>query len=141
MGTGKNISELWSISIDTPQGAQRHEGDCWYILALLASANLVGMVSPNVDYAGLDLEQAAERVLKVCKAYWGRYGDSRRTAASAGEIEADLVKCYLRGMRIEETVKWLGDAKGFKATKSGVGRYWEVLRRLGITPPGGFNGS
>jgi hypothetical protein len=132
------ISDLWSVSINTPQGVQRYEGDGWFVLALLASGDLVGLVSGYVDYTGLSLEQAADRVLKVCKSYWGRYGNSQRTAASAGDVEADLVRCYLQGMRIDETVQWLGDEKGFRATKSAVGRYWKVLRRLGITPPGGL---
>ena len=46
--------------------------------------------------------------------------------------ELDVIKCYLQGMNIAETVKWLRTNKGFVTSKSAIGRYWTVLHRLGI---------
>ncbi len=54
---------------------------------------------------------------------------SRSPIACAG-LEADLARCYLARMTIDEVVNWLKRERNFKTSKTAVGRYWTRFAQL-----------
>ena len=125
----------YSVSITTPQGTNLFEGDRWEILSRLVSGDIAKIVAAQLSSnPGSDLDMMARGVLKVFKAYFNRHKRQYQSRVSKVGLELDLVKCYLRGLTISETVKWFKAHKGFRTSDSAIRRYWEVFRRVGIAP-------
>jgi hypothetical protein len=133
------MTGTYSLTIKTPQGESVFEGDRWEILSYLISGEIARLVAAEINAnPGNDLEVVARKVLKVFKAYYRHRKRLHRSRISAVSLELELVKCYLRGLTINETVKSLKAKKNFRVSMSAIGRYWEVLSRIGITPVGDF---
>lgn len=131
------MTSPYSITILTPQGKSVFEGDRWDILSYLVSGEIARIVASGINAnLGSNIEVTARKVLKVFKAYYRHRKRLHRSRLSAVGLELDLVKCFLRGLTINETVNWLKANKGFRISTTAVGRYWEVFSRLGITPTG-----
>lgn len=124
-----------SLIIETPQGKSVFEGDRWDILSHLISGEIARLVAAGINAnPGSDLDVVAKQVLKVFEAYFRHRKRLYRSRITKVGLELDLVKCYLRGLTMSETIKWLKAHKNFRISMSAVGRYWEVLNRIGITP-------
>lgn len=131
------MTGAYSLTIKTPQGESVFEGDRWDILSYLISGEIARLVAAGInENPGSDIDVVARQVLKVFKAYYRHRKRLHRSRLSAVGLELELVKCYLRGLTISETIKWLKAHKGFRISTSATGRYWEVFSRIGITPTG-----
>ncbi len=136
------MSANYCLSIATPQGTNVFKGNQWDSLSRLVSGDITRLVAARAsDNQGEDLDTMAGEVLKVFKAYYSYPKRWCRSRIAVEGLELDLVKCFLQGLTISETVKWFKTHKGFKTSKTAVGRYWEVLHRIGIEPMGSFAGS
>jgi len=124
-----------SLTIGTPQGKSVFEGDQWDILSYLISGDIARLVAGGINTnPGRDIDAVAKRVLKVFESYFRHRKRLYRSRLTKVGLELELVKCYLRGLTISETIKWLKAHKNFRISTTAVGRYWEVLNRIGITP-------
>lgn len=95
----------YSLSITTPQGTSVFEGNQWEILSRLVSGEMARIVAAQVnDNTGNDLDTTARGVLKVFKAYHRHRKRLHQSRVSKVGLELDLVKCYLRGLTINEVV-------------------------------------
>lgn len=131
------MTGAYSLTIKTPQGESVFEGDRWDILSHLISGEIARLVAAGINAnPGSDLDVVARNVLKVFKAYYRHRKRLHRSRLSAVGLELELAKCYLRGLSINETVKWLKAKKNFRVSMTAIGRYWEVFSRIGITPTG-----
>jgi len=125
----------YSLIIKTPQGESIFEGDRWDILSYLISGDIARIVAAGINMnPGRDIDVVAKQVLKVFESYYRHRKRLYRSRLTKVGLELDLVKCFLRGLTISETINWLKAHKGFRISMSVVGRYWEVLNRIGITP-------
>lgn len=130
------------LIIKTPQGESVFEGNRWDILSYLISGDIARIVAAGINVTcGSDIDMVARRVLKVFEAYFRHRKRLYRSRLSTVGLELDLVKCFLRGLTINETIKWLKAHKNFRISKSAVGRYWEVFCRIGISPSGDLTNS
>ena len=124
-----------SLTIETSQGKSLFEGNQWDILSYLISGDIARLVAGGINTnPGRDIDVVAKQVLKVFESYFRHRKRLYRSRLTKVGLELDLVKCYLRGLTISETIKWLKAHKGFRISTTAVGRYWEVLNRIGITP-------
>jgi len=118
------MSKAYCCVFTTPQGSQSFEADTW--------ACLVGMLSRLIAVGGKpeaqsELDVAAKAVLTEYNERFWRIKNKKSWIVMAG-LELDLIRCYLRGLSTAETIRWFGDNRGFKTTKSSVQRYWGRFR-------------
>lgn len=50
------------------------------------------------------------------------------------QVDVDVVRCYMQGMRIQDIVAWFKRHKQVAISKSAVGRYVHKLRDAGCLP-------
>ncbi len=68
-----------------------------------------------------------EAAKKLIERYCQRFikGDNRcHSPINKAGFDIDVAKCYLQKMTITETVSWLSEKKGFRTSKTAIGRYW-----------------
>ena len=123
----------YKLTLETPTGEYSLDGESLLDIMLqvlpVLAARLDNYLSRTTTVNALEL---ALQTLNIHKAKQSR-GPQTTSVAQAG-LELQLIECYLRGMRIMETVQWMKTEKRFDISKSAVGRYWVRLRRLGIYP-------
>lgn len=104
-------------------------------LAMLLPAGIVNGLQPKEQQESPCLESVARDALELLRSHMlevrGRVG---HTVLSRAGLELDLIKCYLQGMTIGESVNWLENNCAFEGSKSAVGRYWKYLREIQIVP-------
>jgi hypothetical protein len=106
-------------------------------LSYLVSGDIARIVAGGMTPITTDnIDVVARKVLKVFEAYFRHRKRLYRSRLTQVGLELALVKRFLQGLTISETIKWLKAHKGFRISKSAVGRYWEVLCRVGISPTG-----
>ena len=126
------MSKLYQLIIKTPEGGNLIEADTWEELIRVASIGLVLTKSPvNPDPRTASLEQLSDYAHRK---YLIRRHKRYKTRISLQGHERAVIECYIQGMTIKETVFWLRTNKGFKTSMTAIGRYWTVLRNLGIYP-------
>ena len=123
----------YELTLRTPTGEYSLDGESLLDIMLqvlpVVAARLDNYFSRTTT---VNATQLALQALNLHKAKQSR-GPQTTSVAQAG-LEIQLVGCYMRGMRIMETVQWMKTEKKFDISKSAVGRYWVKLRRLGIYP-------
>lgn len=77
-----------------------------------------------------DLDIKAQEVLELYRSKIKR-GRHHSRVATAG-LELDIIKCYLQGMTLAQTLEWLKQNRQFIGSDSALGRYWRNFRTLGI---------
>ena len=120
----------YSVLYDSPLGRCQADADSLneLICALGAARSVLAETSPDMG-----LEAKAKYVMGLY--YCERTKSNNRGISPIAEAgnEIDLIKCYLRGFNITDTVEWLRIEKQLKTSISAVGRYWTVLGQLPIT--------
>ena len=79
-----------------------------------------------------DLDVKAQEALELYRSKIKR-GRCRSHVATAG-LELDVIKCYLQGMTLAQTLEWLKQNRQFIGSDTALGRYWRNFRTLGIEP-------
>ena len=78
-----------------------------------------------------DLDMAARDALRAYKAIVSHNRTQQATSIAKAGCELDLIRCYLQGFSIKQTLEYLRINCGLKSSMSGVGRYWTVLQEAG----------
>jgi hypothetical protein len=79
-----------------------------------------------------DLDVRAQEVLEFYRSKIKR-GRCHSRVATAG-LELNVIKCYLQGMTLTQTLEWLKQNRQFVGSDSALGRYWRNFHALGIEP-------
>ena len=128
------MEKPYSLSLKTPQGGKSVETDRWDVfvsMMLTEAASIINSHNGGKEDSPAKLDDLASQILRDYHARYRGHRNTRTRIAQAG-LELDLVRCYLREMRIVETVEWLENHKGFQTSKSVVARYWKNFYDLGI---------
>ena len=120
----------YSIAYNSPLGRCQADADSLNELIGAMQAAYAALTESCLD---MDFETSASYILSLY--YCERTKSNNRSISPIAEAgnELDLIKCYLRGFTIADTVDWLRIEKQFKTSMSSVGRYWTVLGQLPIT--------
>lgn len=116
----------YKIIIKTPQSESAFFGDTWKE-ALTIFLKYIDV--SQFDGSGVFVNLTAKKAQKYLRYH---FPTKTRTKADERGIELDLIKCYVKGLKIEEAVECIGNEKGVILSKSCVGRYWRKLRLLNI---------
>jgi hypothetical protein len=124
------MTRNYKLLIKTPQGKCDIEADSWDDLMLLAPEAVSKVLSPSGRKLGLDA--TAKVVLQAVREYKKRKSlrpnNVPRTPYAGHELE--VIKCYLQGMTIAETKKWLKQNRDVECSESSVGRCWLSLGEI-----------
>jgi len=127
------MAEKYRFLIETPEISCDVHTDkfsnflCMVFEQLAKAVNFKG----NQTFVG-DLDVKAQEVLELYGSKIKR-GPCHSRVAIAG-LELDVIKCYLQGMTLAQTLKWLKQNRRFTGSDSALGRYWQKFRMLGIEP-------
>jgi len=118
----------------TPAGEVRGAAGSLEALRPLLPVGVVGGVR-RVKAEGTPLEEKARQVLQEFREFvLAKVGRYRPTALSRAGLELALVKCYLKGLSIDEAAAYLANVSGTEPSHSAVGRYFKRLRDMGVAP-------
>ena len=120
------MTKAYYCTVTTPQGIQNFEADTWDCLVSMMSGLIVVGGKPD---AQSDLDVATKAVLTEYNERFWRIKNKKSWITRAG-LELDLIRCYLYGLTIAETIRWFGDNRGFKTSHSSVQRYWGRFRLI-----------
>ena len=124
----------YKFKFTTPGGSCKASADSPEGLAFFVPAGVVNSPQAVPDEPKQrDLESVALDVLESLRTHLleTRARCIHTTISRAG-LELALVKCYLRGMTVDEAHTWLVDNCDFDASRSSVGRYWKHLHDIGV---------
>ena len=126
----------YKFKFTTPDGSCKASAGSPEGLAFFVPAGVVNSLQPGPDKPEQrNLESVAAEVLESLRAHLleTRARWIHTTISRAG-LELALIKCYLRGMTVDEAHTWLVDNCDFDASRSSVGRYWKHLHDIGVAP-------
>lgn len=125
--------EKYRFLIETPEiSCDVHTNNfsnflCMVFEQLVKAVNSKG----NQPFVG-DLDVKAKESLELYRSKIKR-GRCHSRVATAG-LELDVIKCYLQGMTIAQTLEWLKKNRQFIGSDSAIGRYWKNFCTLRIEP-------
>jgi hypothetical protein len=114
----------YCLTVETSSGRCQIATDNWQIL--------INLIDPfaSIDKNFQDIKTAAKRA-QIAYHQSHTHDNNQSPIAQDDDLEIEVISCYLKGWGIFETTDWL-NKKGHKVSKSGIGRYWTRLRKIGI---------
>ena len=85
------------------------------------------VVADGMTCKGSGLEATARDVLGK---YKSKYESNRQSKIELVGAELEVVKCYIQGLAIGDTVSHLNDNFGVKVSKSSIGRMWARMPNI-----------
>jgi len=127
------MAEKYRFLIETPEISCDVHTDKFSNFLGMVLEQLVKAVNSkgNQTFVG-DLDVKAQETLELYRSKIKR-GRCRSRVVTAG-LELDIIKCYLQGMTLAQTLEWLKQNRQFVGSDSALGRYWQKFRMLGIEP-------
>lgn len=122
----------YNLQMQTPLGECEAAADTMQGLVEITPRGLFGDVLRPPEKKPEDTLDLVSRDLFA--AFLERQKDQRvtHTTISKAGCELDLVRCFLRGLGIDETADYLCESSGEKISRSAVGRYWKELGKIGM---------
>jgi len=127
------MAEKYRFLIETPEiSCDVHTNNFSNFLCMVLEqlAKAVNYKGNQTFVDGLDIK--AQKVLEIYRLKINR-GRCHSRLATAG-LELDVIKCYLQGMTLAQTLEWLKQNRQFIGSDTALGRYWRNFRTLGIEP-------
>lgn len=127
------MAEKYHFLIETPEiNCDVHTNNFSNFLGMVFEQLAKAVNSPGNQTFVSDLDVKAQEALELyrSKRKPGRY---HSRVATAG-LELDVIKCYLQGMTLAQTLEWLKQNRQFIGSDTALGRYWRNFRTLGIEP-------
>lgn len=115
-----------NMTFRTPYGKGKVEADTWEELIMLCPGAIASALEPE---SWLSEDIIAREARASYHTYFGSHVRSRIELAG---LELVVIKCYLHGKTIAQTVSYLSFERGFKTSQTAVGRYFARLRWLKI---------
>lgn len=119
----------------SPCGECRAEADSLQDLQAVVSQRVASMFTAQTRLEGMSLDEAAKAVhtLYINRAQ-ARSSHRGHTRLGRTGAELDAIRCYLADMTLDETVQRVKRNRGVSIGRSSVGRFFVVLRGLGVRP-------
>ena len=114
----------YCLTVETSSGRCQIATDNWQLLTNLIDPFAI------VDKNYRDINTVAKRAqIAYHQSY--KHENHQSPMAQDDDLEIEVISCYLKGWGTIETTDWL-NKKGYKTSKSAIGRYWTRLRKIGI---------
>jgi len=131
--------KAYSCTFTTPQGSQTIEAESWNSIVIMVLAWASNVITAQTQPEKKDdLDSVAEAMMNAYDEHYPRSGWPLSQIERAG-VAMDVIKCYLQGMSIHETIAWLKEYRGFVIGKTVIGRRWTRYRSLGVAKKGAFS--
>lgn len=127
------MAEKYRFLIETPEiNCDVHTNNFSNFLCMVFEQLAKAVNSKGNQTFVSDLDVRAQEVLEL---YRSRIKRGRcRSRVVIARLELDVIKCYLQGMTLTQTIEWLKQNRQFIGSDSALGRYWQKFRMLGIEP-------
>jgi hypothetical protein len=127
------MAEKYRFLIETPEISCDVHTDKFSNFLCMVLEQLVKAVNSKGNQTFVsDLDVKAEEALELYRSKV-KCGHHHSRVTTTG-LELDVIKCYLQGMTLAQTLEWLKQNRQFVGSDSALGRYWQKFRMLGIEP-------
>ncbi|MBC8378191.1 MAG: hypothetical protein H8E62_03365 [Planctomycetes bacterium] len=121
----------YNLQLQTPVGECAAAADTMAGLVEITPRGLFGESERTTGPQGNKLDIVSRELWQAFLECRADKGAIQHTKVKRAGCEFDLMKCYLEGMTIEESIEWIGSHKGETFSHSAIGRYWKVLNKIG----------
>jgi len=120
------MANEYKIIVQIPDGETTFTADTWNgVLNVFAKFIDVSQVDSSDVFVNL----TARKAQKSLRIY---YPTNHKTNAIRHHVELELIKCYIKGLTVDESIEWIKNKKNVTLSRSSVGRYWLKLRTINI---------
>ena len=122
----------YSLNLTTPGGKCAAEADTMKdLVEKITPRGLFGETGQATGPQGSRLDIVSRELWQAFLECRTDKGAVQHTKVKRAGCELDLMRCYLEGKTIEESIEWIELHKGETFSHSAIGRYWKVLNKIG----------